>query len=410
MDIFISWRNIWRNKRRTFVILTAIFIGVSSMIFLSALMRGMVEGMVDNSLDEMTGHIKIEHKNFREDPSIENLIENPDLVLNKIKDLIPENTKIAKRITIDSVINTARDSLGVKLCAIDYEKEKNISFIGKAKIEGSVFSGNDQNLALMGRALCEKLNLSIGKRFVLTSRNINNEIFSRSYIVSGIFDAQLESLEKSYLFISLKSAEKQLGLKNQVTEISLKLPCTNIYERDLSSLNKKINSSIDKNLRSYTWQELLPAINAYISLFNSFVFIWYLVVFIAMGFGIVNTVLMAVFERMREFGLLRAIGMKPYKIFSMVLFETLLLLITGMAMGNIFAFLLIFYFSGSGIDLSAFSSGAEMWNIKRVIFPILKESDIISANLIVLILGLLVGVYPAVKASRFSPVETMKMN
>ena len=135
--------------------------------------------------------------------------------------------------------------------------------------------------------------------------------------------------------------------------------------------------------------------------------IWFVVVFVAMGFGIVNTTLMAVYERMREFGLMKALGMKPWWILREVLVESFLLLICGLIVGNVLGFLSIFALSGSGIDLSALSAGAEYAGMSRIIFPAIAVKDVLVANLTVLFLGLLVSLYPAIKASRFTPVEAL---
>jgi ABC-type antimicrobial peptide transport system permease subunit len=136
-------------------------------------------------------------------------------------------------------------------------------------------------------------------------------------------------------------------------------------------------------------------------------YIWYLVVFVAMGFGIVNTTLMAVYERMREFGLLKALGMKPWWILREVLTESFLLLITGMIIGNGLGLVSIFVLSRSGIDLSALAAGAEYAGMTRIIYPAIDLKDVTVANLVVLVLGLCVSAYPAVKAARFTPVEAL---
>lgn len=409
MDAAVAFRNIWRNKRRTLVILTAILIGVASMIFLASLMRGMMEGMVENAIDELTGHIKIQNSAFREDPDIANRIHNPGRVMDAIRSLLPPGSRTVNRIIIDAVVNTARDSAGVKLAGIDFAEEKGVSFIGNAPLLGAVPGPDDLSSALMGRSLARKLGLDTGKRFVLSTQNDSGEITSRSYTISGLFAAEMEAVEKGYLFVSRKSADSLLGLERAATEIAVTLPVSNIVDTDLTRLVTQINRQLDKQLIARDWRTLQPAIDAYLSLFNQFLMIWYLTVFIAMGFGIVNTVLMAVFERMHEFGLLKAIGMTPLRIFNMVVIETIFLLCIGIAAGNILAFGLIFGFSASGIDLSAFAGGTQMWGMKRVIFPVADRVDVLTANLTVFILGLAVGVYPAIKAARFSPVETMRM-
>jgi ABC-type antimicrobial peptide transport system permease subunit len=131
------------------------------------------------------------------------------------------------------------------------------------------------------------------------------------------------------------------------------------------------------------------------------------VVFVAMGFGIVNTTLMAVFERMREFGLMKALGMKPRWILREVLLESFLLLICGMLIGNCLGFFSIYALSGNGIDLSALAAGAEYAGMSRIIYPAVETKDVVVANLTVLLLGLLVSLYPAIKAARFTPVQAL---
>lgn len=410
MEFSIAWRNVWRNKRRTFVIITAIFTGVLSMVVLASLVRGMMDEMVENALGEMTGHIKIQNSLFREDPSIENLITSPDEVLSKLKKIIPKDSKLTKRVILDAVINTARENSGVKLCAVNYKDEIGVSFIGNAKIKGKVFSSEDSSAALIGAAMAEKLGTGLNKKILVSTQDQNGEISSRSFRIKGIFTTDMKAREKAYIFISHKGAEKLLGLSGELTGISIKFPVKDIIRADLVKVNDEITQAINKNLKSETWKELLPAVDSYLAIFEPFLLIWYLVIFIAMGFGIVNTVLMAVFERMREFGLLKAIGMKPFKIFNMVVIETFFLLVMGILAGNAAGFSVLFILSKTGIDLSAFSSGSEMFGLGRVIFPIVELKDIIIANSVVAALGLAVGIYPALKAAGFTPVEAMKID
>jgi ABC-type antimicrobial peptide transport system permease subunit len=160
-------------------------------------------------------------------------------------------------------------------------------------------------------------------------------------------------------------------------------------------------------LEVHTWQQLLPMVTAVHTMYDSFIFLWFLVVFVAMAFGIVNTTLMAVFERVREFGLLKALGMKPRAIVLEVLTESFFILAIGMMLGNGLGFLTTHILFRKGIDLSALSAGLEFVGMARVIFPIVLSKDIITANLVVFLLGLLVSLYPAIRAARFTPVEAM---
>jgi ABC-type lipoprotein release transport system permease subunit len=236
------------------------------------------------------------------------------------------------------------------------------------------------------------------------SQDTGGEIASKAFRIVGIFESEMEATEKQYVFITLPSAQHMLKLGNAISEFCIVLPDRHQVNELAGSLANALPSS---NYEVHTWRELLPLVDAYLSLFDVFIFIWFLVVFIAMGFGIVNTTLMAVFERIREFGLLKALGMKPWWIVRGVLTESFLLLVMGMAVGNALGLLSVFALSGTGIDLSNFAAGAEFAGISRVIYPAIGTRDVVTANLVVFVLGLLVSVYPATKAARFTPVEAL---
>jgi ABC-type lipoprotein release transport system permease subunit len=213
-----------------------------------------------------------------------------------------------------------------------------------------------------------------------------------------------------YVFATLAAVQDMLGVDEDVTEIAITLDQDALERRDeLELLVSQINKTITGNVyKAEDWRQMLPAISAYLEMYNGYMLIWFVVVFIAMGFGLVNTMLMAVYERMREFGLQRALGMRSGRIVRMVMSETLLLLMLGSIIANSIAFLLIHIVLRSGIDLSVFTEGTEMWGISRIIIPVVSAWDLYAANGVVFILGLLVGLYPALRASKFTPVETMR--
>ena len=218
----------------------------------------------------------------------------------------------------------------------------------------------------------------------------------------------MEATEKQFVFVTMTDARQMLKLKNRLSEVCVILPENRSGHHNDRSFAARLKAALPADdYEVHTWQELLPMLNAYLKLFDSFIYIWYVVVFIAMSFGIINTTLMAVFERMREFGLLKALGMKPWRIIKEVLTESFFLLILGIFIGNSLGFVSVFVLSKTGVDLSLFAAGAEMWGISRVIFPAVRVKDVIIANLVVFILGLLVSFYPAAKAARFTPVEAL---
>lgn len=408
MHARLAWRNLWRNPRRTLVILGAVIIGVWSMIFLGALMRGMEKEMVKNAISQLTGSIQIHHKDYPDDPVVENSMADTaklDIALNTV---LGETALWTKRIRVNAVAANARHSSGVTLVGIEPEKEAKISFVRIAVVSGRYLDRGDKNSILVGRALLKKFDTKIGNKLILMSQDTHKEIASSAFRITGVFSAESEAAEKMFVFVPLSQAAAMLGMDSAISEISVLLPALDITGTQERLAAEKLTAAIaDDAVRVESWQALLPVMKAYLEMSDFSLYIWYLVVFIAMGFGIVNTTLMAIFERMREFGLMKALGMGPWQIINGVVTETFFLLVLGILGGCVLGFSSVALISKNGIDLSALAAGAEMWGIPRKLFPEIWAQDVAVAALVVLFLGLLVSLYPAVKAARFTPTQAM---
>ena len=367
-------------------------------------MRGIGVGMIKNGIATLTGHMQIHYKGYRNDPAIENSIPDPMFVEKTLRQILPQDVLWSFRVRVNAVASNARHSTGITMVGIDPISEAKISFIGTSVSKGQYLNSDETNGIVIGEALLEKLDTKLGRKLVLMSQDTGREIASRAFRIVGIFKAEMEATEKQYVFVNRTVSQKMLKLGDRISEISILLPGKPDSDEFYTALKQALPP---EQYEVHTWRELLPFQMAYLKILDGFMWIWYLVVFVAMGFGIVNTTLMAVFERMREFGLLKALGMKPWWILREVLTESFLMLCTGMTIGNVLAFATIYALSGSGIDLSALAAGAEYAGMTRVIYPAIEPGDIMMSNLIVLFLGLLVSAYPAVKAARFTPVEAL---
>ncbi len=407
MFLTIAWRNIWRNHRRTFVILTAIVIGVWSMISLGALMRGIENGMVRNGISTLTGHIQIHRPGYRNDPTIENSMADLTQIRRVLKKQLPADAKWTTRIRVSAIVSNARHSSGVTLVGIDPPEEAGVSFIGSAPMSGRYLHSGDRFGILIGKALADKFQTGLGRKLIVMSQDARGEIASEAFQIVGVFNAEMKHTEKNYVFITLPAARELLTVENVVSEVAIVLNSERQAEDALDALKTDLPG---QEVEVLSWKEMLPLLRTYLTLYDEFIAIWHLVVFIAMGFGIVNTTLMAVFERMREFGLLKSLGMKPRHIVAEVVMESFLLLLVGTALGNILSYICVWAISKNGIDLTAFAAGMENFGIARIIFPRLIAEDIILANVIVFVLGLVVSLYPAVKAARFTPVQALAHN
>lgn len=404
MEMMIAWRNIWRNPRRTLVILTAVVIGAWSMIFLAALMRGNLTGMVQNGIKNLTGHVQIHSSGYPADPSIVHRIDDPQPILEALSGNLPPGSRWSSRVRVNAVADNARHSSGVTLVGIDPEGEATLSFIGSAVRQGRYLEADDSHAVLIGVALMEQFETRLGHKLILMSQSRDGQVTSRAFRIRGVFSAELEATEKNLVFVTRGAAQQMLAMGPAVSEIAILLPEAEMARSVAAELTKEF-SGWDLVVRP--WQDILPLLKAYLGMYDQFILIWFLVLFVAMGFGILNTTLMAVFERMREFGLLKSLGMGPGRIVRGILMETFFILLCGLAIGNLLGLFSVWVLSVNGLDLSGLAQGVEYAGMPRVIYPELAWRDLLSANLMVLVPGLLISLYPAYKAVRFTPVQAM---
>jgi len=403
-QFLIAWRNLWRNPRRTSVILVSIVVGIGMMLSLGALMWGMVQGMLDSSLANLTGHVQVHHPAFMDDPALENRMRDPGRLEEALEAVLPADARVARRLRIDMVVTNARHSGGVTLVGSDLEAERRMTFLGSASIEGEFPAPDSTNGILVGRELLEQFETRLGNKLILTARDADGEVASKAFRITGVFDTVMESSEAGLAFAPVEAVQAFLKVGEGVSEVSILLPDIEQSGQVAAALSARLDP---ERFAVSPWQELSPLITAYIRVWDTFAYIWALVIFVAMSFGLVNTLLMAVYERVREFGLVRALGMRPGQVLSGVLIESVLLLAVGLVAGNLLAFTVIGWLGSTGIDLTAFADSTEWIGMSRVIYPQLQLRDFFIFNGLVFGLGVLVGLYPAWRAARFSPVEAM---
>jgi ABC-type lipoprotein release transport system permease subunit len=403
-DLIISWRNLWRNPRRTSVILVSVVVGIWMMLFMGAVMWGMVQSMLDTALSNLTGHVQIHHPHYLDDPAIENRMDTPQELDDVLGERLPEGARVARRVRFEVVASNARHSGGLTLVGTVMASAMDMTFLKGAEIEGSLPGDDQPNGILVGRELLNDYETQIGNKLILMARDTNGETASMAFRIVGSFDTFLESNETGFAFVPLATAQAFLKMGDAISEVSILLPDIGETETVASSLSQSLDSG---SYMVTPWQDRIPVVTAYIQIWDYFSFIWGAVVFMAMAFGLVNTLLMAVYERIREFGLVRALGMRGSRIIRGILMESCFLLLVGLAIGNLVAFAVIGWLGVHGIDLSAFSQSTDMFAMSRMVYPELQLRDFLIFNGMVFLLGLMVSLYPAWKAARFTPVEAM---
>ena len=399
--MMLAWRNLWRNHRRTVIMLAAVSIGAWAMIFMTALMRGMVNDMVRDGIRALPGHVQVHHSDYRDDPSVTNLVA-PDVAEIDAAFSSAGIDRYAARVRVPAVISSERESRGVILVGGDPASEMSIGAVGSSVAQGEPLAGPDDRGVVIGRELAKKLETEIGKRVVLMSQDPDNEVADRGFRVIGLFEANLAAQEEMFAFAGRETVQAMLGIGDSVSEIAI---LGDDY-RQVDELLAGVRNAMDGTDEILPWYELDEYLGTMLDVMDGFVLVWVVVIFLALSFGLVNTLVMAVFERVREIGLMLALGMRPATILWQIVFESVLLLVIGLAIGNALAFVTIVPLS-DGIDISVVAEGMEMFGAASVLYPELLANDVVMANLVVIVLGFLASLSPAWRASRYEPVEAI---
>jgi ABC-type lipoprotein release transport system permease subunit len=397
----MAWRNLWRNHRRTLIMLLAIAVAVWAMIFMTALMRGMVDQMIEDGIDSLPGFVQIHHPAYRDDPSVENSLPQPGPALLEALQS-SEVTGWTTRVRVPAMISSERDSRGVTLLGVDPAGEVALGFDPESIVEGRFLQSPEDNGLVIGRKLLDRLETDLGKRVVVMSQDPENNIADRGFRIVGVYKAKLAAMEEIYVYAGRSTVQSLLNIKDQVSEVAI----TGQDYRNVDHLYQLVKNAAGENDRVQPWTELDTYLGLMLGVMDGFVLVWIIVIFMALSFGLINTLMMAVFERVREFGLMQALGMKPSGIRFQVLMESLMLLVLGLLAGNLLAVGSILPIQG-GIDLSMVAEGMEMMGVSSVLYPALKLKDIVMANVVVIILGIITSLLPAWRASQYSPVEAI---
>jgi ABC-type lipoprotein release transport system permease subunit len=397
----LAWRYLWRNHRRTIVMLSAISVGAWAMIFMTALTRGMVDQMIADGISVIPGHVQIHNPDYLDDPSVNNRIA---LTGAELEERFGEAgfAAWASRVRVPAVITSERESRGVTLLGIDPDVERAFSFVDYDKVDGRFLEDPDDNGVVIGAKLAETLETEVGKRIVLMSQDPDNEIADRGFRVVGLFHANMETYEETYVFIGKRTAQKMLRIGDTVSEVVF---LGGDY-RNVEPVFEKVSAAVDDSVKVSRWTEVDTYLGTMLGVMDGFMLIWVIVIFLALSFGLVNTLVMAVFERVREIGLMLALGMKPMSILGQIIIESMMLLAVGLLIGDVLAYVTVKPLE-SGIDISIVAKGMEMFGASSILYPKLYMNDVILSNVVVLVLGFLASLSPAWRASRYEPVEAI---
>jgi len=394
----LAWRNLWRNPRRTAITILVVATGLWSILTFSVFLHAWSQSSRDATLRLMTGEGQIHARGYLDDPTVAHRMKPPgalDRVLHSsaVKDY-------ALRVRIGAVLQSEYKTLPVTFVGVDPAEERKLSVLPGRIVAGHYLAGTDDGSIVLGRNLVKRLKTRLGKRVVVLAQDAGGRLAERAFRVSGIFAASQEA-EDSFAFTGLRTAQTFTGIGRDVSEIVFNAA----DEAALPELVKDLQAAAP-GLDVQSWKTLEPLAYAVGTFFNDFILMWLWVMFALMAFGIVNTQLMAVFERSREFGLLRALGMRPWAVLLAVALEAVFLTGAGVLFGAALAVAGVQAFP-HGLDLGFLGRGAEFVGAGRILYPRVDAGDFLLYSAAIWILSVLVALWPARRAAKVSPVEAM---
>ena len=394
----LSFRNLLRHKRRNGMLLLAIAVAVAGVNATNTLLRGYQYDMLETAVANLTGHVKVHAPGYLDDPNIQKGFQ---LAAGYAPEM-PGDTLVgwAPRVRIPAVIMSERETRGVQLVGVDPGAE-DISFIGAAAIDGEFLSSADDKRVLVGRELARQLETQVGRRLVIITQGADGLNRERGYRIAGTYDAEGTGLEKSFVFVGLERLQALLD-SDAVTEVSVRLT----DERHRENAKRGLTSEFG-DLQVMDWQELEPQVAEMFMFADATIFIWFLLMMGALTFGLVNSLVAAVMERVKELGMMRALGMQRRTVVTQVMIESGIMMGLGVVIGTLLG-VLIFWGIRDGIDLSAWAEGVELVGMSSMLTPVLLTSDLVLVAWMSMVLGFLASLYPAWRVVRIRPLDALR--
>lgn len=405
MLISISWRNIWRNKVRSLVIIFSVALGIFSGVIASAFFKGMADQRIQKVIKTELSYVQIHNPGFEQTSDFANFISNAEEIQNKVSK-IPNVTGVSRRISIQSMAASAETASGVLISGIFPEDEKNVTNISSKLIDGKYFEGISRNPVVIGKKLAEKLNVRVRSKIIITIQDMDNNITSGAFRIAGIYSTNNNMFDESNIFVRFSDIQKLIGFpENAAHEIAI-----NINDNEnLAGILTSVKDITGNKLDVKTWKELSPEMNYLTEAMDMYMYIFIIIILMALLFGIINTMLMVVMERTKEIGMLMAIGMNKGKVFSMIVLESVLLSLTGGIVGIIIGAVSSKYGETHPIDLSMWAQGYEQLGYDAFVYTKLDPNMLINVTVLVIITGVIAAIYPAYKALKNDPADALRM-
>jgi len=411
----LAWRNVWRNTRRSVLTIAAVAFGLAMCIYTYAIALGSHNQMIRDAVGVYAGHIQIHAKGWEDNKTLEYLIEEPQ----KVMDAVPDDYRVegaAPRVGTPGLISRKLVDAGngssreentqfAMLVGMDPAAEKELIDLPDKIREGEFLSAEDPDGLILGAELAEALGVKVGDRVLLWTQDYYESLQAKFFFVRGIYRAGSLELDGGYVFAPLASMSSFLKTDNMLTTVAVRLS----DPKYLDAVTKEIESRLDPEVyETLTWEEFMPEIRQYIVFDDVGAYVFLGILVIVVSFGILNTQLMAVLERVKEFGTMLALGAKPRQVAFTVFAECFFMTGVGVVFGNIIGFIAAYINSKIPLNLAEQSEWLAYFGIDPRMYAQVTWPNFVVCSGIIMGLALLMSLWPALKAARYEPVQALR--
>ncbi len=402
MLIKIASRNIWRSQKRSLTIVAAVSFGLWAGIFMTAFYNGVIEQRINTAISSELSHIQLHHPEFRKDHEIKYYLPEGRKTLRELsQDSLVKN--VSGRVIIQGMIASAAGSSGITINGIMPEGENLLTHLSGKIIRGNYFNPKKTNEIILSERLRKKLKLNLNKKAILTFQDMEGNLASAAFRIQAVYKTVNAPYDDSNVFVKITDVDSLGGIPNEINEIAVLLKSSNMLEERQKNMKRIFPKTEIQN-----WKEIAPELGYTVSVGDKMMFIFMGIIMLALGFGIVNTMMMAVLERTREIGMLMALGMNKFKIFMMIVLETFFLILAGCPIGIALALVTVEITQRTGIDFSQYSEVYSSFGYSPVFYPNLSLRQFGIMILLVVITAFVSALFPARKALQLNPAESLK--
>lgn len=402
MLLKIAWKNIWRNRTRSLVVIGAVALGIWAGMFIISFSWGMYHHRIEEAIKNEFSNIQLHHPQFSESYDMRyNLIQTDSITafLTRRKEV----KAYATRTIAFGMIATASGNGAVKLTGIDTAQEWKMGHLQKNLTQGSYFTGTRQIPVVIGKKLADKLHAKIKSKVVISWQAANGQLVTSAFKITGIYETTNNRFDELVVYVPAAALQQLSNSAGLINEIAVSMH-TDKQTTEFADQLKITFGSTDVK----TWMDLLPEMAYALEMFDKIMNLVILIILTALAFGIINTMLMAILERVKELGMLMAVGMSKIRIFLMIMLESVMLTLAGLPVGLLLAYTTISYFGVQGIDLSLFATGLKNFGFDTVVYPRSEPIYYGYMALQVCIVALVASILPARRALKLNPVESIR--